>query len=257
MREMKRVMFDLSGKVALVTGVSTGIGRGIAAGLAEAGADIAGTYNSHEPDEIKKEIEGLGQKFFSFKADLTNPDCCDEVIQKVVGEFGRIDILVNNAGSIRRTNALQFSKQDWYDVININQNTLYFLCQSAAKQFVKQESRGKIINMASMLSYHGGMNVSSYTASKHAVVGITKILASDLGQYGINVNALAPGWIKTNMSEAIRNNPERSKAIVSRIAMGDWGTPDDFKGVAVFLASEASNYITGVTIPVDGGYLVR
>lgn len=254
---MIKNMFNLNGKVALVTGVSTGIGKGIACGLAEAGADIAGIYNSHEPEEIKKEVEGLGQKFFGFKADLRNPDSVDEIIENVVEKFKRIDILVNNAGLIRRTNALEFSKEDWYDVININQNTLYFLCQAVANQFVKQDSRGKIINIASMLSYHGGMNVSSYTASKHAVVGITKILASDLGQYGINVNALAPGWIKTEMSKAIRNNHDRSKAILSRIALGEWGTPQDFKGAVVFLASDASNYITGITIPVDGGYLVR
>lgn len=249
--------FCLNGKIAIVTGGSNGIGRGIATGLAEAGADIACVYNRNAPSELAQVVKELGREFLAIHADLGDMGVLSAVVSQALEKFGHIDILVNNSGVCPRGPALEFTEAMWDETIQVNQKALYFLSQAVARQFVKQGTRGKIINLASMLSFLGGGNSSAYTASKHAVLGITKVLASEWGAKGINVNALAPGWIKTNLSEPIRNDPVRDQAIRARIPIGEWGDPSDFKGVAVLLASEASNYINGVTIPVDGGYLTK
>lgn len=250
--------FSLEGKVAIVTGCANGIGAGIACGLAEAGADIFGVYNSSAPDTTVEQVRACEQRFVGFQADIGAEDFDPQVIVNACLEsYGKFDILVNNAGVCPRGHLLEHPREFWDAAIRTNETGLFLLSQAAAKQFVAKGIRGKIINIASMLSYHGGMNVPGYAASKHAVAGLTKSMASDLGKYHINVNAMAPGWIKTKMSAAVRNNPEREPGITSRIPLGEWGNPSDFKGPAVFLASAASDYLTGVIIPVDGGYLVR
>jgi len=249
--------FRLSGKVAIVTGCSTGLGQGMTYGLAEAGADIVGVYYAHLPDETQRRVEELGRRFLGIKADLSRLEPIEGIIQKTVEAFKRLDILLNNAGTIRRADAIEFTDTDWDAVMNINIKTLFFLSQAAARQFIKQGTRGKIINIASMLSFQGGIRVASYTASKSGVLGITRHMANEWAARQINVNAIAPGWMATDITAPLRADENRNKDILSRIPEGRWGTPDDLKGAAVFLASEASNYINGYTIAVDGGWLAR
>jgi 2-deoxy-D-gluconate 3-dehydrogenase len=248
--------FNLSGKVAIVTGCSTGLGQGMSYGLAEAGADIVGIDYVNSP-ETKASIEGMGRRFLEIKADLSNLEPVEGIIQRAVETFGKLDILVNNAGIIRRADAIEFTEKDWDDVMNINIKTLFFLSQAAAKQFIKQGTGGKIINIASMLSYQGGIRVPSYTASKSGVMGVTRLMANEWAKHNININAIAPGWMATNNTAPLRADPVRSKEILDRIPEGRWGTPDDLKGVVVFLASDASGYINGYTLAVDGGWLAR
>jgi len=248
--------FNLSGKVAIVTGCSTGLGQGMSYGLAEAGADIVGIDYVDFP-ETQQTIEGMGRGFLGIKADLSNLEPVEGIIQRTVETFGKLDILVNNAGIIRRADAIEFTEKDWDDVMNINIKTLFFLSQAAAKQFIKQGTGGKIINIASMLSYQGGIRVPSYTASKSGVMGVTRLMANEWAKHNININAIAPGWMATNNTAPLRADPVRSKDILGRIPAGRWGTPDDLKGAAVFLASDASNYVNGYTIAVDGGWLTR
>ena len=249
--------FELSGKVALITGGGSGIGGGITKGLAEAGASIACVYNRHEPIEMQQYVESIGGAFLPIQGDVSVMEELPGIIQKVLDCYGRLDILVNNAGICPRASALEYTEEMWDSIIQINQKAVFFLSQLAAKQFLKQGPRGKIINLASMLSYLGGFNTTAYTASKHAVMGLTKVLASEWGGMGINVNAIAPGWIKTNLSAALRADPKRDASVKARIPQGDWGEPEMFKGAAVLLASSAGDYINGVTIPVDGGYLTK
>lgn len=249
--------FSLKGKTALVTGGGTGIGLGIAQGLAEAGASIACVYNSHRPVELEKYVTALGGGFLAIQKDLSRMEHLPSVFTEVVGTFGQVDILVNNSGICPRESALDYTEKMWDDIMQLNSKTVFFMSQMAARQFIKQGSKGKIINIASMMSYLGGFNTAAYTASKHAVAGITKVLASEWGGMGINVNAIAPGWIKTNLSAPLRADPNRNESVKARIPQGEWGEPEDFKGVAVLLASSASDYINGVTIPVDGGYLTK
>ncbi|GFI09582.1 2-dehydro-3-deoxy-D-gluconate 5-dehydrogenase [Lachnospiraceae bacterium] len=249
--------FELSGKVALITGGGSGIGGGITKGLAEAGASIACVYNRHEPIEMQQYVESIGGAFLPIQGDVSVMEELPGIIQKVLDCYGRLDILVNNAGICPRASALEYTEEMWDSIIQINQKAVFFLSQLAAKQFLKQGTRGKIINLASMLSYLGGFNTTAYTASKHAVMGLTKVLASEWGSMGINVNAIAPGWIKTNLSAALRADPKRDASVKARIPQGDWGEPEMFKGAAVLLASSAGDYINGVTIPVDGGYLTK
>jgi 2-deoxy-D-gluconate 3-dehydrogenase len=249
--------FGLTGKVAIVTGVATGIGKGISEGLLDAGVSLMGIYHSHEPKEIAEYAKERGAAFKAVKMDLSDESTWETVIPMAVEAFGRVDILVNNAGICLRSPAIDHTKQEWDSVVRINESAVFFLSQAAARQFVAQGSRGKIINIASMLSFLGGFNCCSYTASKHAVLGLTRVMASEWGSKKINVNAIAPGWIKTNLSAPLRKDADRSASVVARIPMGEWGNIEDFKGVAVFLASDASNYINGVTIPVDGGYLTK
>jgi len=248
--------FKLDGKVAIVTGASTGLGQGMALALSEAGASIVGV-DYVEMTETQKKIEERGGKFLGIVANLLTIDPIDEIIQKTVDTFGKVDILVNNAGIIRRTDAIDFSVKDWDDVMNINLRTVFFFCQAAAKQFIKQGTGGKIINIASMLSFQGGIRVPSYTASKSGVMGITRALANEWAKYNININAIAPGYMATNNTAPLRADEQRSQEILGRIPAGRWGTPEDLQGAVVFLASSASDYVNGYTLAVDGGWLAR
>ncbi|EPT3169751.1 2-dehydro-3-deoxy-D-gluconate 5-dehydrogenase KduD [Yersinia enterocolitica] len=248
--------FELKGKIALVTGCDTGLGQGMAIGLAEAGCDIVGV-NIVEPKETIEKVTALGRRFLSLTADLSKIDGIPALLERAIAEFGQIDILVNNAGIIRREDAINFSEKDWDDVMNVNIKTVFFMSQAVAKQFIKQGTGGKIINVASMLSYQGGIRVPSYTASKSAVMGVTRLLANEWAKHGINVNAVAPGYMATNNTQQLRKDEERSKEILDHIPAGRWGLPDDLKGPVVFLASKASDYISGYTIAVDGGWLAR
>ncbi|TPV22052.1 2-dehydro-3-deoxy-D-gluconate 5-dehydrogenase KduD [Pantoea anthophila] len=248
--------FDLTGKVAVVTGCNTGLGQGMALGLAQAGCDIVG-INRIEPADTQHKVEALGRRFWSVSADLMSPEVIPQVAEEAVAAAGRVDILVNNAGIIRREDALKFSVQDWDDVMNINCKTVFFLSQQIAQRFIAQGSGGKIINIASMLSFQGGIRVPSYTASKSAVMGLTRLMANEWGRHGINVNAIAPGYMATDNTEPLRKDAARSAEILDRIPAGRWGVPDDMMGPVVFLASSAADYINGYTLAVDGGWLAR
>jgi len=248
--------FKLNGKVAIVTGSSTGLGEGMVYGLAEAGADIVGVYNNDSPENQEK-IEALGRRFLGIQADLSNISMVADIVGKTVEAFGRLDILVNNAGIIIRNKSVDFTEEQWDDVVNINLKTLFFLSQAAARQFISQKSNGKIINIASLLSFQGGILVPSYTASKSGVMGLTRLLGAEWAPHNINVNAIAPGYMATRNTQALQDEPVRNKQILERIPAGRWGRPDDMKGAVLFLASEASNYINGYTIAVDGGWLAR
>lgn len=248
--------FALQGKTAIVTGCNTGLGQGMAIGLAQAGCDIVG-INTSNPDETVVQVKALGRKFLDLRADLSDSDVVADLLAQVVAHFGKVDILVNNAGIIRRQDALAFTEKDWDDVMNINIKTVFFFSQAVARQFIAQKSGGKIINIASMLSYQGGIRVPSYTASKSAVMGITRLLANEWAKYDINVNAIAPGYMSTNNTQQLRQDTIRSQEILERIPAGRWGLPADMMGPVVFLASAASDYINGYTIAVDGGWLAR
>ncbi|MGD8174768.1 2-dehydro-3-deoxy-D-gluconate 5-dehydrogenase KduD [Marinimicrobium sp. ARAG 43.8] len=248
--------FKLEGRVAIVTGCNTGLGQAMAVALAEAGCDIVG-LNFSEPTETKQYVEALGRGFENVHADLRKTDVIPTVIEAAVKRFGKLDILVNNAGTIRRSDAIDFNEQDWDDVINVNLRTVFFLCQAAARQFQRQNSGGKIINIASMLSFQGGVRVPAYTASKSAVMGLTKALANEWATLGVNVNAIAPGYMETSNTQALREDTQRSAEILGRIPSGRWGLPEDLKGPVVFLASDAADYVNGYTVAVDGGWLAR
>lgn len=248
--------FDLTGKVAIVSGCSTGLGQGMTLGLAKAGADIVGVDYVDAPETAKK-VEELGRKYLGIQANLMNIDPIEGIVEQVVEAFGHIDILVNNAGIIRREDAIEFSEKDWDEVMNLNLKTVFFFSQKVAKQFIAQGSGGKIINIASMLSFQGGIRVPSYTASKSGVMGITRLMANEWASHGINVNALAPGYMATNNTAPIRADAKRSAEILGRIPAGRWGDPEDLQGPVVFLASSAADYIQGYTIAVDGGWLAR
>jgi 2-deoxy-D-gluconate 3-dehydrogenase len=250
-------LFRLDGKVALVTGAGRGLGQGMAVGLAEAGADIAGLYLTHYED-TQAQVEALGRRFLPVQCDLREATVArlNDVVGQVTGELGGLDILVNNAGIIRRAPALEFSEQYWDDVIQINLKALFFLSQAAARVMVRQ-GKGKIVNIASMLSFQGGILVPSYTAAKSGVAGLTRALANEWASKGINVNGIAPGYMATDNTAPLRADPQRSQAILARIPVGRWGEPADLKGVAVFLASAASDYMHGAIVPVDGGWLTR
>ncbi len=249
--------FHLDGKVALVTGTSRGLGQAMAIGLAEAGADIAG-LDLTGCDETCSQVEALGRRYHSIVCDLrqASVEQLYSVVDEIVQKLGRLDILVNNAGIIRRGAAVDFSEPDWDDVLHINLKALFFLSQAAAKAMQKQ-GKGKIINVASMLSFQGGIRVISYTAAKSGVVGLTRALANELAPTGINVNAIAPGYMATDNTAPLRADPVRNQAILERIPAGRWGEPADLKGVVVFLASPASDYMHGAIVPVDGGWLAR
>lgn len=249
-------MFDLTGKAAIVTGGSVGLGQGMAVGLAQAGADII-SVGIGDHSETGKKVTAAGRKFLAIDADLFSTEPINGVIDKAVTEFGHIDILVNNAGIIRRDDAVDFTEKDWDDVMNINVKTVFFFCQAAAKQFIKQKTGGKIINIASMLSYQGGIRVPSYTASKSGIMGITRLMANEWAKYNINVNAIAPGYMATANTAPLRADQQRSADILDRIPAGRWGTPADLAGPVVFLAASASDYVNGYTVAVDGGWLAR
>lgn len=248
--------FGLKGKVAIVTGCDTGLGQGMALGLAEAGCKVVGV-NYVEPTETIEKMNQAGHTFLDVRANLLKQEDIPTIIDKALTEFGQIDILVNNAGIIRREDAVEFSEQNWDDVMNINSKTVFFMSQAVAKQFMAQGKGGKIVNIASMLSYQGGIRVPSYTASKSAVMGITRAMANEWARHNINVNAIAPGYMATNNTQALREDADRNQAILERIPADRWGTPTDVAGPCVFLASSASDYINGYTVAVDGGWLAR
>ena len=250
--------FSLAGKVALVTGASRGLGQALAIGLAEAGADIAGLSRGNEARETQEQVEALGRRFLHVRFDLGAASVAQlqQVVAEVVAELGRLDILVNNAGIVQRTPALEFSEADWDAILQINLKAAFFLSQAAAKVMLNQGG-GKIIQIASVLSYQGGILVPPYTAAKHGIAGITRALANEWARHHINVNAIAPGYFETDATEALSQDKARYQAILDRIPAGRWGKPDDLKGVVVFLASEASNYMHGAIVPVDGAWLAR
>ncbi len=249
-------MFSLKGKVAVVTGANTGLGQGMCVALAQAGADVVGVAR-RDCDETSKLVEENGARFLQIKADLSSMEPIEQIIKETVEHFGHMDILVNNAGIIKRNDAIDYTEEEWDSVVFINQKFTFFLCQAAAKQFIAQKSGGKIINIASMLSYQGGIRVPSYTASKSAVLGLTRAMANEWAQYNINVNGIAPGYMATNNTEALRNDDGRNEEILSRIPAKRWGTPQDMAGAVVYLASAASDYVSGFTLAVDGGWLAR
>jgi 2-dehydro-3-deoxy-D-gluconate 5-dehydrogenase len=250
--------FRLDGKVALVTGANRGLGQAMALALGEVGADIVGVNRTGDAEETSQQIEALGRRYLSIATDLNQTTVHDltAIVGRTVQEMGRLDILVNNAGIVRRTPALDYSEEDWDAVIQINLKAAFFLAQAAARVMVKQ-GQGKIINVASMLSYQGGILVPSYTSAKSGLMGLTRALANEWASLGINVNAIAPGYMATDNTTALRADENRNAAIMARIPAGRWGQPDDLKGAVVFLASSASDYMHGATIPVDGGWLAR
>lgn len=246
-------LFTLEGKTALVTGVSRGLGQGMAVGLAEAGANIVGISIS-DTSETKKAVEETGREFTAIHADLSTPDKGEEAARRLIHQHENIDILVNNAGTIRRAPAEEYTVEDWDAVIDLNLNTVFRLCSVIGNHMIKRGS-GKIINIASMLSFQGGMKVPAYTASKHAVAGLTKSLANEWAKKGVCVNAIAPGYMATDNTRALRDDPERGAFILSRIPAERWGEPEDLKGPVVFLASSASDYVSGHVLCVDGGWM--
>lgn len=248
--------FDLTGKVAIVTGCDTGLGQGMTLALAQAGCDIVGV-NRKIPQQTAEQVLALGRRFTAIQADLSRQDAIADIVAKAVSAMGRVDILVNNAGTIRRADALTFSEKEWDDVLNLNLKSVFFLSQAVARQFIRQGSGGKIINIASMLSFQGGIRVPSYTASKSSVLGLTRLMANEWAGQNINVNAIAPGYMATDNTRQLRDDADRSKEILDRIPAGRWGVPDDLQGPVVFLASQAADYINGYTLAVDGGWLAR
>lgn len=251
--------FSLKGKVALVTGTSTGLGQGITLAYVQAGAKVVGVDYMATQDDTVAKVKALGGEFTPVQKDLikATPEDLKNLVQQVVDTYGKIDILVNNAGIILREDLLDFPQEYWERVMAINLDTVFYLSQAAAKQYVKQGDGGKIINIASMLSFQGGIRVPSYTASKSAVKGITMAFANELAKHNINVNAIAPGYMATNNTQALREDETRAGQILERIPAGRWGTPEDVAGPAVFLASEAGSYVNGYTLAVDGGWLAR
>ena len=247
--------FDLSGKVALVTGANTGIGQGIAAALAAAGADVA-LAGRTPAEETADRIEALGRKAALIAADLSTIAPLQGVVDETLAALGGLDILVNNAGIIRRADAVDFTEADWDAVIDTNLKSVFFLCQAAARHMIPNGG-GKIVNIASMLSFQGGIRVPSYTASKSGIAGLTKLLANEWAGKGVNVNAIAPGYIATNNTAALQADETRNRQILERIPAGRWGDPADLGGAAVFLASSASDYVQGHVLAVDGGWLAR
>ncbi len=250
------ISFDLKGKTAIVTGANTGLGQAISVALAGAGAAIVAVGRS-AMDETERLCREAGAGFHSVQADLSTLEPIERIVAEAAGVGERVDILVNNAGIIRRADAIAFSEQDWDDVMNVNLKSTFFLTQAVARRMLADGGGGKVINIASLLSFQGGIRIPSYTASKSGLAGLTRLLACEWAAKGINVNAIAPGYFVTNNTEALRNDPKHSSDILGRIPAGRWGDPGDLGGAAVFLASPAADYIHGVVLPVDGGWLAR
>lgn len=247
--------FDLSGKVAVVTGANTGIGQAIALALAEAGADIAAVGRTPAQETVEK-ARALGRRGEIVSADLSTIEPVQRIVDETVDKLGGLDILVNNAGIIRRADAVDFTEEDWDAVVDTNLKSVFFLCQAAGRHMIANGG-GKIINIASMLTFQGGIRVPSYTASKSGIGGLTKLLANEWASKGVNVNAIAPGYIATNNTAALQADEVRNKSILDRIPAGRWGDASDLGGAAVFLASRAANYVQGHILAVDGGWLAR
>jgi 2-deoxy-D-gluconate 3-dehydrogenase len=248
-------LFDLTGRTAMVTGASTGLGAGMTLGLARAGADIV-LVDRVPSTETLDRVRALGRKAHQVIVDLSRMEGITSTVQDALQVFGAIDILVNNAGIIRRTKAIDFTESDWDDVMAVNSRTVFFLSQAVARQMLPRKS-GKIINVASLLSFSGGITVPSYAASKGAVAQLTKALANEWAESGININAIAPGYMVTNNTENLRKDPVRTRSITERIPAGRWGTPEDLQGAVIFLASRASDYVNGHILLVDGGWMAR
>ncbi len=248
--------FDLTGKVAVVTGADRGLGQAIALALAAAGADILAAGRS-STDDTRAKVTGLGRRFEWVKADLSSTAPIAEIVETAVGRLGDLNILVNNAGMIRRADAVDFSEEDWDAVIDTNLKSAFFLCQAAGRHMLSRPGGGKIVNIASMLSFQGGIRVASYTASKSGLAGLTRLLANEWAAKGINVNAIAPGYMATDNTTALRADETRNRDILARIPAGRWGDASDLGGAAVFLSSRAADYVHGAIIPVDGGWLAR
>ena len=252
--------FDLTGQVAVITGANTGIGQGIALALAAAGADIAAVGRTPAEETVAK-VRNLGRRTEIISADLSTIEPVQRVVDEAVDKLGKIDILVNNAGIIRRADSLDFTEEDWDAVVDTNLKSVFFLCQAAGKFMVRRfgetGERGRIINIASMLTFQGGIRVPSYTASKSGIGGLTKLLANEWAAKGVNVNAIAPGYIATNNTAALQADETRNRQILERIPAARWGDPEDLGGAAVFLASRASDYVQGHVLAVDGGWLAR
>ena len=248
--------FDLTGKTAIVTGANTGLGQAIAVALARAGAAIVAVGRS-AMDGPERLCGEAGTGFHSIQADLSSLEPIERIVAEAREVSPRLDILVNNAGIIRRADAIDFTEKDWDDVMNVNLKSTFFLTQAVARHMLADEGGGKVINIASLLSFQGGIRIPSYTASKSGLAGLTRLLACEWAPKGINVNAIAPGYFVTNNTEALRNDPKRSSDILSRIPAGHWGDPSELGGAAVFLASPAASYVHGVVLPVDGGWMAR
>jgi 2-deoxy-D-gluconate 3-dehydrogenase len=250
--------FRLDGKVALVTGANRGLGQAMAIALAEASADVVGLCRSGSAKETAQQVQSLGRRYLDIAADLGKTSVQDltDIVSRVEQELGSVDILVNNAGIIRRSPALDYREEDWDAVYQINLKSAFFLAQAAARVMVRR-GHGKIINVASLLSYQGGILVPSYTAAKSGLLGLTRALANEWASLGVNVNAIVPGYMETDNTAALRADENRNTAILARIPAGRWGNPDDLKGTVVFLASSASDYMHGAAITVDGGWLGR
>ncbi|MFT3830107.1 MAG: 2-dehydro-3-deoxy-D-gluconate 5-dehydrogenase KduD [Opitutaceae bacterium] len=248
--------FKLDGKVALVTGAARGLGQGMALALAEAGADIV-AVDILPADDTVKQVQAFGRKAVALTGNLGDRAAIPQVVAEARKHFASLDILVNCAGIIRREDFVAFSEKDWDDVMGINIDAVFFLSQAFVRDVLSRNATAKIINIASMLSFQGGIRVPSYTASKSAVQGLTRLIANELAGKGINCNAIAPGYMATDNTAPLRADSKRSSAILERIPAGRWGTPDDLKGAVVFLASAASDYVNGYTLAVDGGWLAR
>lgn len=248
--------FRLDDQVAVITGGNRGLGLGMAAALAQAGAHIVSVHRSGRATELSAAVSGAGRELLSLPLDVSEPDAAEQALNATLGHFGRADILINNAGVQRRYPSAEFPIEEWDLVINVNLRAVFQFCQAFGRQMLRQ-GRGKIINVTSVLSFQGGYTVPAYAAAKHAVSGLTKSLCNEWSSKGINVNAIAPGYMDTDMNEALKANAERSGAINARIPAGRWGTPEDLGGLAVFLASRASDYIHGEVITVDGGWMAR
>ncbi len=249
-------LFRLTNRVALVTGANRGLGQAMALGLAEAGADIACVSRSGDDGEIRQAVEALGRRFLGLTCDLGQPQQRAGLVAKVVDALGQVDILVNNAGSGARHPPEDYPESEWRNVLEVHLTAAFDLSQQAAP-FMFQRGRGKIVNIGSVMSYEGGLNIPAYAAAKHGIAGLTKALAVAWSGKGVNVNCIAPGYFETNLSTSLKHHPVRGQQILDRIPCGRWGQPDELRGLVVFLASDAANYMHGSIVPIDGGWLSR